>query len=151
MVQEVTAMCYVPSSRMNDIRDKNRAIKHFVRASLGCACPDQVFEHIRITEHAELFASASTLYEIGGRLFVAVIDPVNWHDISASLGQLVDAGRHYRDQQGYNRFRLVIVTDDDEAVINLQSAFDALLNIDEKTHLHVLKPQQLIRNIHPGC
>ncbi len=151
MVQEVTAMCYVPSSQMNDIKDKNRAIKHFVRASLGCACPDQIFEHIRITEHADMFASASTLYEIGGRLFVTVIDPVDWHDITASLDQLVDTGKQYRDQQGYNRFRLVIVTDDDEAVKNLQSTFDGLPNIDEKTHLHVLKPQQLPWNIRPGC
>jgi len=96
-----------------------------------------------------MFASASTLYEIGGRLFVAVIDPVDWHDITASLDKLVDTGKQYRDQQGYNRFRLVIVTDDDEAVKNLQSAFDALPNIDEKTHLHVLQPQQLPLNVRP--
>jgi hypothetical protein len=45
----------------------------------------------------------------------------------------------------------VIVTDDDDAVKNLQSVFDGLPNIDEKTHLHVLKPQQLPRDIRPGC
>ena len=63
----------------------------------------------------------------------------------------VEAGKQYRDQHGYNRFRLVIVTEDRNAPTCLLSAFDCLPNIDEKTHLHVIKPEALPSRIGLGC
>jgi len=141
MVQEVIGMCYVQSFQMNDIKRQNTSIKHFVREHLGCACPDKVFENITVTEQSGIFTTANTVYEIGGRLFVAVIVAVEWDDIAKRLGKLVDAGKRYRDQHAYNRFRLVIVTDNDDAKKNLQLVFDDLPGMDEKTHLHVIKPE----------
>lgn len=146
MVQEVTGMCCVQSLQMNDIKRQNTSIKHFVREHLGCACPDQVFEDITVTEHSGIFASANTVYEIGGRLFLAVFDPVDWHETAKHLGKHVDAGKRFRDQHGYHRFRLVIVADDDDAAKSLQRAFDNLPERDEKTHLHVIRPE-----LTPGC
>jgi len=131
---------------MNDIRHKNTCIKHFVREHLGCACPDKVFENIAVTEQSDIFSSASTVYEIGGRLFVAVFVPVDWHNIAKHLSKHVDAGKQFRDQHGYNRFRLVIATDNDDAITNLQKIFDDLPGIDDKTHLHVIKPDLLPHN-----
>ncbi len=136
---------------MSDIKHTNASIKHFVRESLGCACPDNVFENITVTERSDIFASASTVYEIGGRLFVAVFVPLDWHDMAKHLGKFVNAGKQYRDQHGYNRFRLVIVTDNKDAAKHLQLAYDSLPNIDGKTHLHVIKPEVLPRGISPGC
>lgn len=151
MVLEVIGVCYVQLFRMNDTRHKNTAIKNFVRESLGCACTDDVFEKITVTERSDIFTSASTVYEIGGRLFVAVFVPVAWQDMTARLGQLVDTGKQYRDQHGYNRFRLVIVTDENDAATHLQTAYDSLPGIDEKTHLHVIKPEVLPWSISQRC
>lgn len=151
MVLEAIGVCYVQLFRMSDIKHTNASIKHFVRESLGCACPDNVFENITVTERSGIFASASTVYEIGGRLFVAVFVPLDWHDMAKHLGKFVVAGKQYRDQHGYNRFRLVIVTDNNDAAKHLQIAYASLPNIDEKTHLHVIKPEVLPRGISPGC
>ena len=129
---------------MNRIGTTDRQqIKHFVRESLGCTCPEDVFENIRVADHSEHFTSASIIYEIGERLLVAVLIPADWRDTARHLGQLVDAGMQYRDQHGYNRFRLVIATLDGDAITRLQSDFDALMQKDEKVHLHVIKPELL--------
>jgi hypothetical protein len=125
---------------MNDIKRDNTSIKHFVREHLGCACPEQVFENITVTEQSGIFSLANTAYEIGGRLFVAVFAPADWHVITLQLDKLVVAGKQFRDRHGYNRFRLVIVTDDGDAEKDLKRVFDDLPGIDEKTHLHVIKP-----------
>lgn len=143
MVREAIGMCCVPSLQMNDIKRKNTCIKYFVREQLGCACPDDVFENITVTEQSDIFSSANTVYEIGGRLFVAVIVPADWNEISIQLGKLFVDGKQFRDQHGYNRFRLVIVTDDDEADKDLQRIFNDLPGIDDKMHLHVIKPGRL--------
>jgi len=129
---------------MNRIETTGRQqIKNFVRESLGCTCPDNVFEDIRVADYSTQFTSANIIYEIGGRLIVAVLVPADWRDTARRLGQLVDAGMQYRDQQGYNRFRLVIVTSDDDANNRLQSAFELLVTKDEKIHLHVIRPEVL--------
>jgi hypothetical protein len=126
---------------MYDNKHMDTRIKHFVREHLGCTCPDEVFDRISVTEQSDIFSAKHTVYGIGGRLFVAVFVPVDWHDITMQLGRLIDAGKQFRDRHGYNRFRLVIVTDDDNAEKDLQRLFNDLPGIDEKTHLHVIKPE----------
>ncbi len=139
MVQGVIVMCCVQSLQMNDSKRNNTSIKHFVREHLGCACPDKVFENITVTEQSDIFTLASTVYEIGGRLFVAVFVPADWRDTARHLVKLVDAGKQFRDQHGYNRFRLVIATENDDATRHLQKVFDDLPGIDDKIHLHVIR------------
>ena len=128
---------------MSDHRSTNESVRHFIRNSLGCTCPDEVFDTIRISEHTDLFTLENTVYEIGGRLFVAVFTPADWKDIAVQLEQLVEAGKHYRDRHGYNRYRLVVVTDNPEAADKLQLQFKTLSNTDGKTHLHIIKPELL--------
>ena len=140
MAREVIGTCCVQSLQMNDIKRHNACIKHFVREHLGCACPDEVFANISVTEQSDIFSSASTVYEIGGRLFVAVFVPTDWLDMAGHLGKLVEAGKRFRDQHGYNRFRMVIATEDNDAENGLRRIFNDLPGIDEKTHLHVIKP-----------
>jgi hypothetical protein len=128
---------------MNDSGTVALSIKRFVRESLGCTCPDEVFDTVKVIENSDVFTPENTVYEIGGRLLVAVFVAETCPSITADLGQLVDAGIGYRDQRGYNRFRLVIVLDNDDATARLQKIFDALPARDEKTHLHVIKPEVL--------
>lgn len=143
MAREVIGTCCVPSLQMNDIKRKNSSIKHFVREHLGCACPDEVFDEITVTEQSEIFSLKHTVFEIGGRLFVAVFVPADWHVIKMQFGKLVVDGKQFRDQHGYNRFRMVIATEDDDAEKDLQRIFNDLPGIDDKMHLHVIKPDLL--------
>jgi hypothetical protein len=143
MGQEAIGMYCAQSLQMNDNKDKYLGIRHFVREHLGCVCPDEVFDKVTVTEQSRIFSARHTAYEIGGRLFVAVFEPENWQGIALQLDRLVVDGKRFRDQHGYNRLRLVIASDDDGAEKELQRIFNDLPDIDEKTHLHVIKPDCL--------
>ncbi len=132
---------------MSDGPSQNNIIRYFVRESLGCGCPDEVFEVVRVRSRSDILGVASTVYEIGGRLFVAVVAPGDWHEIAPMLAGLVDAGKHYRDRHGFNRFRLVIASANEEAALELPALFDRLQNIDDKTHLHVIRPELLPHHV----
>ncbi|MGB5276831.1 MAG: hypothetical protein WBP02_06620 [Gammaproteobacteria bacterium] len=129
---------------MNEpVAASRREIRHFVRDGLGCTCPDEVFNSIRVADECTAFASADTVYDIGGRLLVAVFVPADWRDIDRRLDQIVAAGMQWRDQRGYNRCRLVIATNSADAIKHLPAAFCSLPAIDEKIHLHVIAPDLL--------
>jgi len=129
---------------MNDLNSTDELrIKHFVREDLGCSCPDEVFEDIRVSEHLDIFDFSNTVYEIGGRLVVAVLKSPDWRQLENKLEQLMEAGKQFRDQRGYNRFRLVVATDDAAAIDSLQATFNSLANVDDKSHLHILRPEVL--------
>lgn len=143
MVPEVTGVCCAQSFQMNDSGLTGTTIKRFVREHLGCNCPDEVFERIRVIDKADVSDLFNTVYDIGGRLLVAICSPSDWHEIENSIEQLVAAGTRFRDRHGYNRFRLVIATDEIDAVACLQKAFESCPKLDEKVHMHVIRPQVL--------
>lgn len=119
-------------------------VTHFVRRTLGCSCPDEVFERIHTVAGPEAFNGLPVDYriEIGGRLLVAVCVTAPWREVLRALEAVVAAGRRYRDRNGFNRFRLVVAAQRaHEAQAVLQPVFDAAG--DEKTHLHVLTPAAL--------
>ena len=132
---------------MNETPARNSGIKDFVRESLGCSCPDEVFEAVRVVPQSEVLGIPATVYEIGGRLCVAVVAPGNWRDIAPVLGELVEAGKQYRDRQGFNRFRLVIASANEQAGSELPALFARLQNTDDKTHLHVIGPELLPHHV----
>jgi hypothetical protein len=146
MARETNARLSVPSLQMNETRSQNDAVKRFVRTHLGCSCPEAVFENIHRVDNSRFFPGADVVYAIGGRLLVAVFVPAQWRQVQDELEQLVNAGKTYRDQHGYNRLRLVIATNDSDAEEVLGSAFQALSNTDEKIHLHVTELQALPSN-----
>lgn len=143
MVPEVTGVCCALSFLMNDSGLTDTSIKYFVREHLGCNCPDEVFEQIAVIDKADISDQFDTVYNIGGRLLVAVCTPSDWHEIENRIEQLVTAGMRFRDRYGYNRFRLVIATDETDALTRLQKAFESCPKPDEKAHMHVIKPQAL--------
>lgn len=118
-------------------------IREFVQQQLGCTCPDEVFDSIGISNGSRYFDSESTLYEIGGRLLIAVLMPQDRHQICAGLEQVIETGKRMRDQHGYNRFRLVIATVDRDADSLLHRAFNDCQNTDDRVHLHVIHPRML--------
>ena len=128
---------------MSKSRSQNDSIERFVRSELGCSCPDEVFNHIHLLQHATAFATAHRVYDIGGRLLVALYLPDECGEIGNQLEQLVESGRKYRDHHGYNRLRFVVATADSKLAEILHGVFNSLANVDAKTHLHIVEPQAL--------
>ena len=117
-----------------------------MRTGLGCGCPAEVFEDIRIEPRPESFAGlpVDTLVRIGGRLLVAVCAGSRWGDVADRLATLVETGKELRDREGYNRFRLVVACDDAKTAAPVfEDRFGRLKNPDERLHVHVIEPSAL--------
>jgi hypothetical protein len=114
----------------------DRNVKEFVRKTLGCDCAEDVFKHIE-NEHDVDMAGIRlrNKIDVGNRLLVYVSDA---GDLSKEMPALVKAGREERDARGFNRFRLVLVSDDAALRERAFKAFARLPEVDEKVHLHVI-------------
>ena len=114
------------------------SIKHFIKDQLGCGCPDQVFLSIRITHQPGCFDGlpVESLLEVGGRLLVAIVEQGNWRELGNHLKEIIHEGKSFRDDNGFNRFRLVIPTEDEETRRIIQRVYDSLASKDEKIHIH---------------
>jgi hypothetical protein len=127
--------------------DINRAaIEKFIRDGLGCTCPDEVFESISVEQNPGEFADfqKGRLLTIGGKLLVYLVETNDWASVAAKLEQIFGQGCEKRDAEGFNRFRLVVSTPDIQPARQLLlQQFDALSELDERLHLHVITPDQL--------
>ena len=120
------------------INDKE--IKQFVRETLGCTCPDEVFQHIDC--RADVKASDAILldYEInvGNKLLIFVVTIDGLESLSPLISQVVWEGINKRDRENFNRFRLVLLTQRPTDVAEEAFAIFRSLGADEKAHLHVV-------------
>jgi hypothetical protein len=118
----------------------NKAIKEFVRNTLGCNCPEEVFQHIDCRTVVNIDENIVPAYEIniGNRLliFAAGIDEVD--SLRSVLSKLVRAGIKKRDEKKFNRFRFVLLTARVNDVAEQASGIFSALVTDEKVHLHVI-------------
>jgi hypothetical protein len=121
------------------------AIEHFVRHSLGCRCPDEVFRAITIDRRpAARGRPPQVQLLVGSRLLVHVVSSPLDGLASGWLETLVDEGRALRDRHGYNRFRLVIASTDTRAPPgDLERRFERASGSDDRAHLHLLSTDQL--------
>jgi hypothetical protein len=116
-------------------------IKLFVQHTLGCGCPEEVFLSIDIRERIALnsFIVLNSALIIGNRLLIYIAAAGTEGCIEEHLQILVSAGEKERDEKGLNRFRLVLVTDEPEAIRQAGGKlFKELRGTDEKVHLHVI-------------
>ena len=114
----------------------DESVKNFVRKILGCDCAEEVFHHIE-NEHG-VKVNGYTLknkINVGDRLLVYVAEPV---DLEKDMPALIAVGKSERDARGFNRFRLVLVSDDAGLKERAFKAFKKLPGLDEKVHLHVI-------------
>jgi len=121
------------------------SIEHFVRTTLGCQCPDEVFRSVSIDQlRTADDAIGYTRLLVGNRLLIYILDAAAVRLADGALADLVGRGCRERNEHGYNRFRLVIACDEpaseDTAV---QHAFDDASGSDERAHLHCL-PRALL-------
>ena len=117
-------------------------IKTFVKETLGCQCPDEVFEQIEHERSIQIYEDIllDSRINIGNRLLVYVIKTNSEQFIVNNLESIVICGVVERDARGFNRFRIVIETAASCKLHNMaHSVFSSIKNKDEKTHLHIVK------------
>lgn len=116
------------------------AIKQFVKETLGCDCPEDVFENIDCRSNIGLGDNTLPDHEInvGGRLLVYVARIDETDSLATVVLRLVRSGVSKRDENKFNRFRLVLLSRESEHVAKTTSDIFHSLGPDEKTHLHVI-------------
>jgi hypothetical protein len=117
----------------------DRNIIKFVRHTLGCKCPDEIFDRIECRDRdsgADPYTRSITL---GGRLLVYIWETNDPSLVEAGLPAMLLCGKNERDRLGLNRFRAVIATDDVDHIGSIaQRLFRDFSDKDEKVHLHVV-------------
>jgi hypothetical protein len=129
-------------------------LARFLRIQLGCACPEALLARAVVREVPEQFRGlpGDCLITVADRLLVLVIWTTSWQEVSAALELLCQRGRELRDTEGFNRFRLVLVTPEPDATTAaLRRRFAALADRDQRLHLHLIRPQQLPSQAREGA
>jgi hypothetical protein len=122
-----------------------QSIEHFVRTTLGCKCPDEVFQSIVIerasTPHAGL---PHTRLVIGDRLLIYVVEAQPAKATAAAVSALATQGRADRDAKHLNRYRLVIASGHPtELLTEARTNFTSAAGHDRRAHLHIVATEQL--------
>ena len=112
-------------------------IKRFVQDVLGCSCPEEVFTEIEYQENDD--GVSGRKFRIADRLLIYIITADGKSDIQELVDLALARGIKERDNNGLNRFRLVLVSSSpDELRTMAVSAFNSSGFTDEKTYLHVV-------------
>ena len=118
-------------------------LKVFIRNTLGCGCPERVFEKIDVSDlQTGERDKKITRVVVGDTLLIYVMQ-------RESSGNLVDrvesiglAGKTDRDTNNYNRFRLVVSGLEDVAQQKeISERFSKSFNTDEKMHIHFVNKE----------
>jgi hypothetical protein len=122
-----------------------QSIEHFVRTTLGCKCPDEVFESIAIERAPTPYAALPyTRLVIGDRLLIYIHETQPAEATTATVSRLAQQGLSERDAKQYNRYRLVIVSAHPTQVLDdARTSFASVVGNDQRAHLHVLATDQL--------
>jgi hypothetical protein len=129
-------------------RANSSDIEHFVRSTLGCGCPDEVFRSVSIDRvPASPGRPALTELRVGSRLLIRIVAAPDHAEAASWLEELAADGRAARDREGYNRFRLVVVAPALSALPGgldgLAAGFARATGGDDHAHLHVVPEDQL--------
>ena len=127
------------------------AIERFVRNTLGCGCPDEVFEHLAVSRLSPIAGRPRIVQlQVGSRLLIHVVAPPDGTAANGWIEQLAANGRAARDRHGYNRFRLVIASPAPPASTReIQERFARAIVGDEKAHLHFVDSDLLPAGLEP--
>jgi len=119
----------------------NKAITEFVRNTLGCNCPEEVFQYIDCRTVLNIDEYIEPAYEIniGNKLLIFAVGIDKVDSLSSAITKLLSAGIKKRDEKKFNRFRLVLLTAPENDVAEHASEIFSSLTPDNKAHLHVIK------------
>jgi hypothetical protein len=127
---------------------KNTNIRLFVKKTLGCECPEEVFEYIDCQNEIKInnMVSLKNKINIGNRLLIYVLDTDDPNFLKGNLSKLILIGKRERDLSGFNRLRVVVVTDKVNEIKNIaETIFRTLKGRDEKVHLHIVQRKEYQR------
>jgi len=117
-------------------------IKRFVQETLGCSCPEEVFNKIDYQKEIDCFPGRKI--NVGDRLLIYIITTDRESNIQDVVNSALEQGVEERDSRGFNRFRLVLVASRPDELRSLaEYAFDSSGFTDEKTHLHVVSESNI--------
>ena len=122
-------------------------IKTFVINKLGCNCPSEVFNIIEWEKDIQLDQSINLNYKIniGNRLLIYIIEINDKEFLRQNLLKIAAHGIGERNQNNFNRFRLVIISNNiDEIDKSGQRLFDTILKGDQKAHLHLVRKKDFV-------
>jgi hypothetical protein len=126
-----------------------QAIRQLVRTTLGCTCPEAVFDQIERSRRERPTPEHPYILRlvIGKRLLIYVLDHTQLKTENLLLNDLLAAGQRERDAQGYNRFRAVLSDNavDAKTEASLQAEWQRLAAGDERVHLHLVHSDRLTR------
>ena len=112
-------------------------IKRFIQETLGCSCPEEVFNQIDYQKECDDISERKI--NVGERLLIYIITMGGKSNVQGVISSALEQGVEERDEKGLNRFRLVLVAScPDELRSSAEHAFDSSGYADEKTHLHVV-------------
>ncbi|MGQ9570458.1 MAG: hypothetical protein ACUVUQ_06385 [Thermodesulfovibrionales bacterium] len=120
------------------------AIKTFIQQTLGCGCPEKVFEYIDFQSNIRLNnIILKNKINVGNRLLLYIIEINDTSSLENILPVLISSGKKERDSMKFNRFRLVLITDKlSEIEESAESIFEKISK-DEKVHLHVVDKKKV--------
>jgi len=112
-------------------------IKRFVQETLGCSCPEEVFNKIDYQKESDGISGRKVT--VGDRLLIYIIATDRESNIQGVINSALERGVVERDKEGFNRFRLVLVdARPDELRSTAEHAFHSSGCKDKKTHLHIV-------------
>jgi len=121
--------------------DKHK-LTRFVRTTLGCGCPDAVFDKIDSSWIAlGGLVGASARIVVGDTLLIYVVYPTSIQELHEHIAEIASEGGRDRDMNQYNRFRLVVPDDSGASRQQAVAAgFAEEAGSDEKMHIHFVDP-----------
>ncbi len=128
------------------------AIRDFVKGTLGCTCPDKVFNEIRYEANVSLLQcqSAVSRIELGDRLLIYLLVTDSPDIVAHDLPGIIRNGEEERHRRGLNRFRAVVCTSNIDAVVNLANdVFTRHTERGDKVHLHVVTRENVKAIVEP--
>jgi hypothetical protein len=119
-------------------------IKTFVKKTLRCNCPDEVFNLIECQSNISLsHLILGRKINIGNRLLVYIFEVKDEESLNHVLPFLIESGKAERDELGFNRFRLVLATESKSSVREVAQNIFNNINQDEKIHLHIISKKEI--------
>ena len=111
--------------------------KRFVQETLGCSCPEEVFNKIDYQKESDGISGRKV--NVGDRLLIYIITMDGKSNTQGVINSALERGVEERDNKGLNRFRLVLVASHPDVLrSSAELAFESSGYTDEKTHLHVV-------------
>jgi hypothetical protein len=127
------------SSWMSYLGKKELAV-HFVKDTLECSCPEEVFNHYQVMRGRSGYGPFVQLI-MGDRLLVKIIEMPKQSLINEAVPEILQNGVEERERRHLNRFRLVIVGH--PSPVLQKTIMEFTDKMDSRVHVHIITPNEV--------